>query len=86
MSAPWYTNSLIQALAAFAVMAALDYAWVRYTRIVVEGRATQAATWAASLQVLTCVNTILYTGDPWTIPGVIAGAFVGTYMGARKLH
>lgn len=62
----------------FAAVAALDYAYVRYTYTVMARQALAAGYFAAVFMLMTGVSTIAYTSNPWTLPGAVAGAFAGT--------
>ena len=69
----------MNALIVFALMFALDFVWVGYTRSIVSNHALRAASWAATLVLLNGAVTIAYVADPWLLIPTILGAFAGAY-------
>lgn len=70
-------------VAAFAIMVAMDFVYVRYTHAITAHKAIPAANWAAVIICLGGLNIVGYSHDPWLIiPGVL-GAWAGTFLAAR---
>lgn len=74
----------LQWLVAFLIMAVTDVCWALYTKATATSNPFRAACWAVALFVLGGFAVISYTTNPALIIPSAAGAFAGTYIGARK--
>lgn len=74
---------MIEAIAVFAAMAALDYVWAYYTRAIQAHAALSAASWAVGITVLSGIAQFGYIHNPWLLIPAAAGAFVGTFAAIR---
>lgn len=70
---------MLNVVLTFLLMVALDFMWAYYTMYTSSRKAFGASFSATSIMVLTGLVTVLYVNDPYLIPVVGAGAFVGTY-------
>lgn len=76
---------ILEALATFALMFALDFAWAGYIKAVADGQAMRAAVLASALMAITGAITLSYVNNPWMLIPVALGAFAGTYASVRIL-
>ncbi len=71
-------------LQSFWLMVALDYAWGRYTQALTARRASSAATWSVFLFLVGATVTQGYLENQWTLIPAAVGAWVGTWLSARR--
>lgn len=67
----------------FVAMFALDCAFVRYTRAIVERRSMAASSYAALITLCNSAVVLSFVADPWAVLSTAAGAFCGTYVMGR---
>jgi flagellar motor component MotA len=74
-----------QAIYSFGAMVTLDLVWAAYTLKVQDKKPALAGMYASAIMIINAVVTLSYINDPWMLLPVMAGAFVGTYVGVRYL-
>lgn len=65
---------------AFLAMLVMDYCYAKYTKTAAHSHKLQASTWATLLIVCNSVVMISVVNNIYTLPAVMAGAFVGTWI------
>ena len=71
-------------LAVFLAVALSDGLWTAYIRAVTMARPLRAAWYSAGLVGMGAVVTVSVVADHRTVLPAMAGAFVGTYLVARR--
>jgi len=66
-------------------MAALDYAWSRYSTTNVTGRPALASNWAVAITLLSGLTTLEWMKEPLLLIPACIGAWIGTYAAKVKL-
>ena len=71
---------LLQALATFLAMAALDFVWAHYIAAVHQKHALRSAVYSAAMVAFNSLVVLSYSEDHWMTVPTVAGAFVGTFL------
>lgn len=66
-------------------MVLLEYLWARAVQFIRDDNAINAGHVSGMFSLVQSVITIIYVNDPYTIPAVIVGAWIGTFL-AVWLH
>lgn len=72
--------AMILHLGIFALSVYLDFAFAKWTRSVVAGHTRSAMAWSGSYYAISMLATLIFVGNPWTIPAAVAGHSIGTWL------
>jgi hypothetical protein len=74
---------MLQGFIVFISLFALNVIWARYTIEVTNGSRWKAGACASAITVLSGYAAISYVSNPWMLLPAMAGAFLGTGIGAQ---
>jgi len=75
--------SYILPVLCFAAAFATDWCWTKYIKRAGEGAAFPAAAWSMAIYILSSLNVLAYTKNPWLLGPMIVGYFFGTYYAVK---
>jgi len=75
---------MVRALIVFTLMLVVNIAWARYIQTVSDGQRLKASLWDSTLFLLGGITVTQYTKAHWLLIPATLGAFVGTFIGAKR--